>query len=207
MKEMIKGNPIFIGLVIAIMPIFVFRSFDIQVFALSFLLAGLAAGFMAGSSKKAGLLNGAILGVIGGIIFFILSLSLTTVYEIIIGHTTITWITFCLTLIVLSIEMLVIAVLGGLMGSMVREGLVGEHIEFLDMFESYKYNIPTALGYIFGLLGGFIGLIAAIYLLTRKDKIAKAHGIIILGIFVLWILLGIYFGLLYFSYNDILNLR
>ncbi len=43
-------------------------------------------------------------------------------------------------------------------------------------------------GYIFSILGGLLGLIIAIYLVTRKDKSVKKHGYIQLAIFGFYIL-------------------
>ena len=54
-------------------------------------------------------------------------------------------------------------------------------------------RIIIALGYIFSLLGGIIGLIIAIYLATRKDPVAKKHGKIQLGIFAFYVILIIIF--------------
>ena len=45
------------------------------------------------------------------------------------------------------------------------------------------------LGYIFSILGGLVGLIIAIYLITRKDPSLKKHGYIQLSIFVFYIVL------------------
>ncbi len=45
------------------------------------------------------------------------------------------------------------------------------------------------LGYIFSLLGGLLGLIIAIYLITRKDPVAKKHGRIQLAIFIFYLVL------------------
>lgn len=44
-------------------------------------------------------------------------------------------------------------------------------------------------GYIFSILGGILGLILAIYLVTRKDPSVRKHGIIQLAIFVFYIVL------------------
>ena len=44
-------------------------------------------------------------------------------------------------------------------------------------------------GYIFSILGGILGLILAIYLVTRKDPNVRKHGIIQLAIFVFYIVL------------------
>ncbi len=45
------------------------------------------------------------------------------------------------------------------------------------------------LGYIFSILGGLVGLILAIYLVTRKDPAVRKHGIIQLAIFAFYIVL------------------
>lgn len=58
-------------------------------------------------------------------------------------------------------------------------------------------NVPTSstsrilivLGYIFSILGGLLGLIIAIYLITRKDPVAKKHGRNQLLIFVFYLVL------------------
>ncbi|WP_407382108.1 zinc ribbon domain-containing protein [Methanobrevibacter sp.] len=50
-------------------------------------------------------------------------------------------------------------------------------------------RILIALGYIFSILGGLIGLIIAIYLTTRRDPVAKKHGRIQLGIFIFYLVL------------------
>ena len=44
-------------------------------------------------------------------------------------------------------------------------------------------------GYIFSILGGLLGLIIAIYLVTRKDANVRKHGIIQLAIFAFYIVL------------------
>jgi len=54
---------------------------------------------------------------------------------------------------------------------------------------SRKYRIVVILGYIFSILGGLIGLLIALFLITRKDSYAKQHGWIQLTILVCWILL------------------
>ncbi|MCR5027321.1 MAG: zinc ribbon domain-containing protein [Methanobrevibacter sp.] len=54
-------------------------------------------------------------------------------------------------------------------------------------------RIIIVLGYLFSLLGGLIGLIIAIYLVTRKDPVAKKHGKIQLAIFAFYIILIIIF--------------
>ena len=45
------------------------------------------------------------------------------------------------------------------------------------------------LGYIFSILGGLLGLIIAIYLVTRKEATVRKHGIIQLAIFAFYIVL------------------
>lgn len=50
-------------------------------------------------------------------------------------------------------------------------------------------RILIALGYIFSILGGLLGLIIAIYLITRKDPVAKKHGRVQLGIFIFYLVL------------------
>lgn len=44
-------------------------------------------------------------------------------------------------------------------------------------------------GYIFSILGGLLGLIIALYLVTRKNNILRKHGIIQLAIFAFYIVL------------------
>lgn len=44
-------------------------------------------------------------------------------------------------------------------------------------------------GYIFSILGGLLGLIIAIYLVSRKDSTLRKHGIIQLAIFAFYIVL------------------
>lgn len=50
-------------------------------------------------------------------------------------------------------------------------------------------RIVILLGYIFSILGGLLGLIIAIYLITRKDPVAKRHGRIQLLIFIFYLVL------------------
>ena len=52
-----------------------------------------------------------------------------------------------------------------------------------------SYTLTIVLGYIFSVLGGLIGLILAIYNVTRDDESAKLHGKIQLIIFVVWIII------------------
>ena len=49
------------------------------------------------------------------------------------------------------------------------------------------HNVAIILGYIFTFLGGIIGLVIAIYLLTRDNESAKKHGMIQIVIFAIWI--------------------
>lgn len=49
-------------------------------------------------------------------------------------------------------------------------------------------RLMVFLGYLFSILGGLLGLIIAIYLITRKDKTLKRHGYIQLAIFGFYIL-------------------
>ena len=53
-----------------------------------------------------------------------------------------------------------------------------------------RFNtILVYLGYLFSILGGLVGLIIAIYLITRKDRNLKKHGFIQLAIFGFYIVL------------------
>ncbi len=63
---------------------------------------------------------------------------------------------------------------------------------------SKRSNILIILGYIFSILGGLLGLIIALYLVTRKDPVYKKHGYIQLAIFGFYIVL---LGLLYATGN------
>lgn len=69
------------------------------------------------------------------------------------------------------------------------------------------HSAATIIGYIFAILGGWIGLILGIYLITRENPTAKKNGkiIIILSIVmaILWIVIGTLIGLAtYSSYNS-----
>ncbi len=63
-------------------------------------------------------------------------------------------------------------------------------------YNSFNSNIPKKsnhrlailLGYFFSIMGGLIGLIIAIYLITRDDPNAKKHGKIQIGILLFWII-------------------
>ena len=50
-------------------------------------------------------------------------------------------------------------------------------------------TILVYLGYLFSILGGLVGLIIAIYVITRKDRNLKKHGFIQLAIFGFYIVL------------------
>ena len=53
---------------------------------------------------------------------------------------------------------------------------------------SYKkpnHRLAIILGYIFAILGGLIGFVFAIYLITRNDPVAKRHGLIQLMILII----------------------
>ena len=50
-------------------------------------------------------------------------------------------------------------------------------------------RIWIALGYFFSILGSIIGLIIALYLVTRKDPVAKRHGYIQIAIIVFYLVI------------------
>ena len=52
----------------------------------------------------------------------------------------------------------------------------------------YPHTLATVLGYIFGFLGGWLGLVFGIYLLTREHPRAKYHGKIVLIVTVIMII-------------------
>ncbi|MGL4669797.1 MAG: zinc-ribbon domain-containing protein [Methanobacteriaceae archaeon] len=58
-------------------------------------------------------------------------------------------------------------------------------------FLNSNHGIAIILGYIFAVLGGWIGLVFGLYLITRDEKQAKKHGKIILLIDIVVILLYI----------------
>lgn len=51
-----------------------------------------------------------------------------------------------------------------------------------------KHTLAIILGYFFSIMGGLIGFIIAIYLITREDPNAKKHGKIQLGILIFWLI-------------------
>lgn len=50
-------------------------------------------------------------------------------------------------------------------------------------------RIWIVLGYFFSILGSIIGLIIALYLVTRKDPVAKRHGYIQIAIIVFYLII------------------
>lgn len=50
-------------------------------------------------------------------------------------------------------------------------------------------RLLVILGYLFSILGGLLGLVIAIYLVTRKDAQLRKHGTIQLAIFAFYIIL------------------
>lgn len=52
-----------------------------------------------------------------------------------------------------------------------------------------NHRLAILLGYFFSIMGGLIGLLIAIYLITRDDPNAKKHGKIQIGILLFWIIL------------------
>lgn len=59
----------------------------------------------------------------------------------------------------------------------------------------YPHQLATVLGYIFGFLGGLLGIAFDIYLLTGEHQRAKYHGkaVLIIGVFmtIFWISLDV----------------
>ena len=49
-------------------------------------------------------------------------------------------------------------------------------------------TILIVFGYVFSILGGLVGLIIALYLVTRKDANIRKHGLVQLAIFAFYIL-------------------
>lgn len=56
----------------------------------------------------------------------------------------------------------------------------------------YPHQLATVLGYVFGFLGGWIGLVFGIYLRTREHPRAKYHGKIVLIITVVMLIFWIF---------------
>jgi len=59
----------------------------------------------------------------------------------------------------------------------------------------YPHQLATVLGYVFGFLGGWLGLVFGIYLLTREHPRAKYHGKIILIVTVVMIVIWMFMWL------------
>lgn len=78
----------------------------------------------------------------------------------------------------------------GLNPIIVRRRVIGEPVQGEVPHTS---RLLIILGYIFSILGGLIGLIIALYLITRRDPVAKKHGTIQLGIFVFYLILILIF--------------
>jgi predicted amidophosphoribosyltransferase len=53
----------------------------------------------------------------------------------------------------------------------------------------YPHQLATVLGYVFAFLGGWLGLVFGIYLLTREHPRAKYHGKIVIIVTVVMIIL------------------
>lgn len=73
------------------------------------------------------------------------------------------------------------------------EDIANSNQNFQNRPPQKNYNLAIVLGYIFSILGGLIGLVIAIYLITRKNQNAKKHGKIQLAIFAVYIMLIIAF--------------
>lgn len=59
----------------------------------------------------------------------------------------------------------------------------------------YPHQLATVLGYVFGFLGGWLGLVFGIYLLTREHPRAKYHGKIVLIVTVVMIIFWMFIWL------------
>ena len=55
--------------------------------------------------------------------------------------------------------------------------------------ERTLYRYLVIIGYITAILGGILGFIIAIFLITRKDHYARKHGFIQLSILICWVML------------------
>ena len=64
----------------------------------------------------------------------------------------------------------------------------------VEQNQSRYTGLIVFLGYLFSILGGLLGVIIAIYLITRKDRRLKKHGYVQLAIFIFYLLLivGLY---------------
>jgi predicted RNA-binding Zn-ribbon protein involved in translation (DUF1610 family) len=67
-----------------------------------------------------------------------------------------------------------------------------------EKYPVYPHLVATICGYIFAFLGGWIGIVFGIYLLTRRHPTAKLHGGIVLAItvvmIIIWIIIAISLG-------------
>lgn len=60
-------------------------------------------------------------------------------------------------------------------------------VEYMKVAEGTPHIIATVLGYIFGFLGGGLGIVFGVYLLTRDHPRAKFHGKAVLVLTVVMI--------------------
>ncbi|KZX16567.1 hypothetical protein MBCUT_07210 [Methanobrevibacter cuticularis] len=59
--------------------------------------------------------------------------------------------------------------------------------------EDKNYKNEIILGYLLSFLGGILGFIVGAHLITRDDKRARKHGLIILIIAILFLIVGFFF--------------
>ncbi len=64
-------------------------------------------------------------------------------------------------------------------------------VEYKEVSEGNPHMVATVLGYIFGFLGGWLGFVFGVYLLTRDHPRAKFHGKVILVLTVVMIVLWV----------------
>ena len=67
--------------------------------------------------------------------------------------------------------------------------IIKKEIGNIKPSQPHTSRFVIALGYLFTILGSIIGLIFAIYLITRKDPVARKHGLIQLVIIIFYIAL------------------
>lgn len=200
-NNMIKWESILIGIIIvgiATIASLVSSSSSSGGSVLAILIAGLVVGFLV-KDVKSGVVNGAIFGVIGGLIKLLITFSMVILsfyaqYGSQLALVPADQLSRIITMILLQIFLIfiidvIVATLSGAVGSLIRTGFEESSVQ--ESESTYPHTALTVIGYIFGILGGIIGLIIAIYLLTREDKRAKTHALIILGIFVLWIAVSV----------------
>lgn len=77
--------------------------------------------------------------------------------------------------------------LGGNVNPIIIKKEIGKSTSTLNHSGWTKWII--IFGYIFSVLGGLLGLILALYLVTRKDPSVRKHGIIQLAIFAFYIVI------------------